>query len=236
MIEIAIAILVVGCIIYIFKSDFIRRDVCVTVIESLPLSIFKKWVKEDSKIKSDNILKDERNKVISIKDNGYENIVDFNKEVLNEVAITKIEQDIEVIEEENIIEENNVNEEENIDEDIRIDTTKDIEEVINTNINNSFEGNLKEVSNSEESIESKEIIEDTNEEIKEIDKSSEEVDEEANNLDDILNLVSEELVFWTPNGKTYHTKNTCRSLSRSKIINSGTVYESGKDFKCENCK
>ena len=237
MIEIAIAILVVGCIIYIFKSDFIIRDVCVTVIESLPLSIFKKWVKEDSKIKSDNILKDERNKVISIKDNGYENIVDFNKEVLNEVAITKIEQDIEVIEEENIIEENNVNEEENIDEDIRIDTTKDIEEVINTNINNSFEGNLKEVSNnSEESIESKEIIEDTNEEIKEIDKSSEEVDEEANNLDDILNLVSEELVFWTPNGKTYHTKNTCRSLSRSKIINSGTVYESGKDFKCENCK
>lgn len=237
MIEIAIAILVVGCIIYIFKSDFIRRDVCVTVIESLPLSIFKKWVKEDSKIKSDNILKDERNKVISIKDNGYENIVDFNKEVLNEVAITKIEQDIEVIEEENIIEENNVNEEENIDEDIRIDTTKDIEEVINTNINNSFEGNLKEVSNnSEESIESKEIIEDTNEEIKEIDKSSEEVDEEANNLDDILNLVSEELVFWTPNGKTYHNKNTCRSLSRSKIINSGTVYESGKDFKCENCK
>lgn len=237
MIEIAIAILVVGCIIYIFKSDFIRRDVCVTVIESLPLSIFKKWVKEDSKIKSDNILKDERNKVISIKDNGYENIVDFNKKVLNEVAITKIEQDIEVIEEENIIEENNVNEEENIDEDIRIDTTKDIEEVINTNINNSFEGNLKEVSNnSEESIESKEIIEDTNEEIKEIDKSSEEVDEEANNLDDILNLVSEELVFWTPNGKTYHTKNTCRSLSRSKIINSGTVYESGKDFKCENCK
>lgn len=237
MIEIAIAILVVGCIIYIFKSDFIRRDVCVTVIESLPLSIFKKWVKEDSKIKSDNILKDERNKVISIKDNGYENIVDFNKEVLNEVAITKIEQDIEVIEEENIIEENNVNEEENIDEDIRIDTTKDIEEVINTNINNSFEGNLKEVSNnSEESIESKEIIEDTNEEIKEIDKSSEEVDEEANNLDDILNLFSEELVFWTPNGKTYHTKNTCRSLSRSKIINSGTVYESGKDFKCENCK
>ena len=237
MIEIAIAILVVGCIIYIFKSDFIRRDVCVTVIESLPLSIFKKWVKEDSKIKSDNILKDERNKVISIKNNGYENIVDFNKEVLNEVAITKIEPDIEVIEEENIIEENNVNEEENIDEDIRIDTTKDIEEVINTNINNSFEGNLKEVSNnSEESIESKEIIEDTNEEIKEIDKSSEEVDEEANNLDDILNLVSEELVFWTPNGKTYHTKNTCRSLSRSKIINSGTVYESGKDFKCENCK
>ena len=237
MIEIAIAILVVGCIIYIFKSDFIRRDVCVTVIESLPLSIFKKWVKEDSKIKSDNILKDERNKVISIKNNGYENIVDFNKEVLNEVAITKIEQDIEVIEEENIIEENNVNEEENIDEDIRIDTTKDIEEVINTNINNSFEGNLKEVSNnSEESIESKEIIEDTNEEIKEIDKPSEEVDEEANNLDDILNLVSEELVFWTPNGKTYHTKNTCRSLSRSKIINSGTVYESGKDFKCENCK
>ena len=59
MIEIAIAILVVGCIIYIFKSDFIRRDVCVTVIESLPLSIFKKWVKEDSKTKTNNSIKEE---------------------------------------------------------------------------------------------------------------------------------------------------------------------------------
>ena len=58
----------------------------------------------------------------------------------------------------------------------------------------------------------------------------------VNNLDEIRTSEVEELVFWTPNGKTYHTKNTCRSLSRSKIINSGTVYESGKDFKCENCK
>ena len=220
MIEIAIAILVVGCIIYIFKSDFIRRDVCVTVLESLPLSIFKKWVKEDGKTKSDNIPKEEIDKVSDVKDNDDENTVDINKEVLNEVAITTLEEDIEVIEE-NIITES-INEVQAITED---------------NIDNLFENNSKEVFNdSEDRIEIKEIIEDTNEEIKEIDKSSEEVDEEANNLDDILNLVSEELVFWTPNGKTYHTKNTCRSLSRSKIINSGTVYESGKDFKCENCK
>ena len=220
MIEIAIGILVIVCIIYIFKSDFIRRDVCVTVLESLPLSIFKKWVKEDGKTKSDNIPKEEIDKVSDVKDNDDENTVDINKEVLNEVAITTLEEDIEVIEE-NIITES-INEVQAITED---------------NIDNLFENNSKEVFNdSEDRIEIKEIIEDTNEEIKEIDKSSEEVDEEANNLDDILNLVSEELVFWTPNGKTYHTKNTCRSLSRSKIINSGTVYESGKDFKCENCK
>ena len=48
--------------------------------------------------------------------------------------------------------------------------------------------------------------------------------------------IEEEIVYWTPNGKTYHSKNTCRTLVRSKIINSGTVHESGKDFKCENCK
>ena len=60
MIEIAIGILVIVCIIYIFKSDFIRRDVCVTVLESLPLSIFKKWVKEDGKTKSDNIIEGQR--------------------------------------------------------------------------------------------------------------------------------------------------------------------------------
>ena len=78
--------------------------------------------------------------------------------------------------------------------------------------------------------------EDTNEDIKEIIEDVEELFEEVNNLDEIRTSEVEELVFWTPNGKTYHTKNTCRSLSRSKIINSGTVYESGKDFKCENCK
>ena len=272
MIEIAIGILVIVCIIYIFKSDFIRRDVCVTVLESLPLSIFKKWVKEDGKTKSDNIPKEEIDKVSDVKDNDDENTVDINKEVLNEVAITTLEEDIEVIEE-NIIDEisnideiNNMDELDNIEEIVSEDKVDDIadttieeneitvsideiEENIITesinevqaitedNIDNLFENNSKEVFNdSEDRIEIKEIIEDTNEEIKEIDKSSEEVDEEANNLDDILNLVSEELVFWTPNGKTYHTKNTCRSLSRSKIINSGTVYESGKDFKCENCK
>ena len=54
------------------------------------------------------------------------------------------------------------------------------------------------------------------------------------NNDNLLN--QEEIVYWTPNGKTYHSKSTCRTLARSKIINSGTVNESGKDFKCENCK
>ena len=89
MIEIAIAILVIGCIIYIFKSDFIRRDVCVTVIESLPLSIFKKWVKEDSKTKTNNLIKEElKVEESNVKENRTENTCDISKEVLDEVAIT----------------------------------------------------------------------------------------------------------------------------------------------------
>ena len=43
--EIIVAIIVVGCIIYMFKGDFARKNVGVTVLESLPLSIFKKWGK-----------------------------------------------------------------------------------------------------------------------------------------------------------------------------------------------
>ena len=49
-------------------------------------------------------------------------------------------------------------------------------------------------------------------------------------------IKEKEIVYWTPRGKTYHAKSNCRTLSRSKVINSGTVYESGKDFKCEHCK
>lgn len=254
MIEIAIGILVIVCIIYIFKSDFIRRDVCVTVLESLPLSIFKKWVKEDGKTKSDNIPKEEIDKVSDVKDNDDENTVDINKEVLNEVAITTLEEDIEVIEENIIDEISNINEINNMDEldnteeivsEDKVDDIADttIEENETTVVIDEIEENIitESINEVQAIIEnnSEEILndsEDTNEDIKEIIEEVEELFEEVNNLDEILTSEVEELVFWTPNGKTYHTKNTCRSLSRSKIINSGTVYESGKDFKCENCK
>ena len=57
-------------------------------------------------------------------------------------------------------------------------------------------------------------------------------------LDEVGSDILEEeiLVYWTPNGKSYHGKSTCRTLVRSKIINCGTISESGKDFKCEHCK
>lgn len=43
------------------------------------------------------------------------------------------------------------------------------------------------------------------------------------------------IVYFTPNGKSYHTTNTCSTLSRSKVINSGTLSQSGKSDPCDKC-
>ena len=42
-------------------------------------------------------------------------------------------------------------------------------------------------------------------------------------------------VYWTPNGKSYHTTKDCSTLSRSKTILSGTIAESGKSDPCDRC-
>ena len=44
------------------------------------------------------------------------------------------------------------------------------------------------------------------------------------------------IVYWTPNGKNYHMKNTCRTLARSKVILSGNTLECEKAICCEHCK
>lgn len=43
------------------------------------------------------------------------------------------------------------------------------------------------------------------------------------------------IVYWTPNGKSYHTTRSCSTLSRSKTILSGTQVESGKSDPCDRC-
>lgn len=178
MFEIIVLIIVVICIMYIFKGDFARKDVGVTVLESLPLSIFKKWSKENNSIEN-NIIKEELFKSTNIEYSNYKNNIDIDNEVLSEVVSTIIDEE---------------------SEDLRVIDVKE---------------NIYEINNKEkiDLIENKEIIEKFNEEVNE-----------------------EDIVYWTPNGKTYHAKSTCRTLARSKVINSGTVYESAKDFKCEHCK
>ncbi|MDV4152017.1 DNA/RNA non-specific endonuclease [Clostridium sp. AL.422] len=42
-------------------------------------------------------------------------------------------------------------------------------------------------------------------------------------------------VYWTPNGKSYHTTKGCSTLSRSKTILEGTIQESGKTDPCDRC-
>lgn len=42
-------------------------------------------------------------------------------------------------------------------------------------------------------------------------------------------------VYWTPNGKNYHTTKGCSTLSRSKTILEGTIQESGKNDPCDRC-
>lgn len=44
-----------------------------------------------------------------------------------------------------------------------------------------------------------------------------------------------ETVYWTPNGKSYHTTRNCPTLSRSKTILEGTIAESGKSDPCDRC-
>lgn len=42
-------------------------------------------------------------------------------------------------------------------------------------------------------------------------------------------------VYWTPNGKSYHTTKSCPTLSRSKTILEGSLQESGKSDPCDKC-
>ena len=44
-----------------------------------------------------------------------------------------------------------------------------------------------------------------------------------------------DIVYWTSNGKSYHSTKFCPTLSRSKTINSGTQAESGKYDPCDRC-
>lgn len=46
---------------------------------------------------------------------------------------------------------------------------------------------------------------------------------------------SSSTVYWTPNGKSYHTTKNCSTLSRSKTILEGTIEESGKYDPCDRC-
>jgi hypothetical protein len=46
---------------------------------------------------------------------------------------------------------------------------------------------------------------------------------------------SSKAVYWTPNGKSYHTTKSCSTLSRSKTVLEGTITESGKSDPCDRC-
>ena len=50
----------------------------------------------------------------------------------------------------------------------------------------------------------------------------------TNNNSKNENQSSSSKVYWTPNGKSYHTTKNCSTLSRSKTILEGTVSSSGK--------
>ena len=43
------------------------------------------------------------------------------------------------------------------------------------------------------------------------------------------------IVYWTPKGKSYHTTKSCPTLSRSKTILEGTIGDSGKSDPCDRC-
>lgn len=49
------------------------------------------------------------------------------------------------------------------------------------------------------------------------------------------NTDSDRIVYWTPNGKSYHYSQDCRTLSRSKTILSGPLSSCPKDDPCDVC-
>lgn len=57
----------------------------------------------------------------------------------------------------------------------------------------------------------------------------------TNNNATTSNTNSSKIVYWTPNGKSYHSRKNCPTLSRSKTILEGTLEESGKADPCDKC-
>jgi len=49
------------------------------------------------------------------------------------------------------------------------------------------------------------------------------------------NIQGEDIVYWTPQGKHYHKIQNCGTLLRSKVINSGSIDNSGKLTGCHKC-
>lgn len=56
-----------------------------------------------------------------------------------------------------------------------------------------------------------------------------------NNNATTSNTNSSEVVYWTPNGKSYHSRKNCSTLSKSKTILEGTIQQSGKTDPCDKC-
>ena len=211
MFEIIIGIIVIICITYILKGDFVRRNVGVTVLESLPLSIFKKWIKEGDSIKEcKNISEEVSVKINDKKVNDDNNINESDCKALEEVAIDILTEEIEEVK--SIDEVESIDEVNNVEKVKLVESAEKINE-IEEQVIDEFNSSSENIDDIKEAIENKEIVEELSEVLKE-----------------------EDIVYWTPNGKTYHSSRTCRTLSRSNIINSGSIYESGKDFKCEHRK
>lgn len=62
----------------------------------------------------------------------------------------------------------------------------------------------------------------------------------SNNVESNNNTINssnnnEDVVYWTPNGEVYHLSKDCPSLARSKVINKGTIEESGKPRAHKGC-
>ena len=58
---------------------------------------------------------------------------------------------------------------------------------------------------------------------------------DENKLIECNNIADEEIVYWTPQGQHYHKTQNCRTLLRSKVINCGSINESGKLTGCHKC-
>lgn len=97
----------------------------------------------------------------------------------------------------------------------------------------SLETHIQEDSRSDDN----EPIECSNEIVKDNPKNDLEKDFNPESLGLIKgnNMQEKGIVYWTPQGKHYHKIQNCGALLRSKIINHGSIDQSGKSTGCNKC-
>ncbi len=84
-----------------------------------------------------------------------------------------------------------------------------------------------------------EIVDEFSNESPEENHTADNTSNQQDNSNDKENTIQQadviKIVYWTPNGKSYHTTKECSTLSRSKTIIEGELSSTPKTDPCDRC-